>query len=74
MAKVSEQALLEKKFGKKGAKEMKSPELDSPSATPAPERSENPRYISRETKRQLWIKYQGKCSRCSSKGNLNVDH
>ena len=34
----------------------------------------NPRYISKQTRQQLWVKHQGKCQKCKSEHFLQIDH
>lgn len=36
--------------------------------------SKSPRYISKATRYQVWIRDQGKCCRCGNQRNLNFDH
>ena len=44
------------------------------STTAKNKKPKNPRYISKQTKQQLWVKHQGKCQKCKSEHFLQVDH
>ena len=44
------------------------------STTAKNKKPKNPRYISKQTKQQLWVKHQGKCQKCKSEHFLQIDH
>lgn len=86
MAKLSLTQLKAKKFGKKATASL--PQMTQPPVfTPAPElktegkktprqtpASQNPRYIPRKLKYEIWKRDKAECTNCKSKHHLNYDH
>ena len=75
MAGLSAHALKEKKFGKKRVRAQNTP-TPTPTPTPASEspKTANSRKASRADQFKVWERANGKCERCGSKRNLNLDH
>jgi hypothetical protein len=81
MTDLSIAAVKAKKFGKKRSTEVPpDPEIDtdvaSPSTSKAPKApvSENPRYVPKAIKHEVWKRDRGCCTNCGSRKHLNYDH
>jgi len=71
MSDLSLQALKTKRFGKNRTNRVGSKKA----VTLQPvQQSNNPRYISKAMKHQIWERDRGSCTRCGGQRNLNYDH
>ncbi len=82
MTDLSIAAVKARKFGKKRSTEVATdPEIDadvvaSPSTSNAEQTtlSDNPRYVSKAIKHEVWKRDRGCCTNCGSRRHLNYDH
>lgn len=76
MAELSARSLEENKFGKKRVQAAAStPSPEPEPAKPGPSGStKNSRYIPKAVQHYVWQRDLGRCSKCGSQKNLNIDH